>query len=486
MPFAQRKRKSKKLVDADEGEEKVSRRTSVDNVLGAKVKRGDEQVFNGDEFDGMGRESFDVVLGARTPVKAKIPPLGGADSSDEEVENFDDKNGKEVVGSSKSGKKGSKKPLPQASPRAKAASSITTFKREEAKDDDDEFDYAFEGKPREGKTHKREFKAKRAPASVFMNRDEPAVAIMEEEEEDEEEEQNEEQRNQRQKSIEMTAEQWAAIITIQNEDEVKEMENITFAETLIYEEALEGIMPNLDPKYEVPDYEPSCCLSYQSWFTNFFSQPEFVKKQKACILYVSEKEFEDDNTLHESILASIYCAIFGEDAINVKRFGKHWEEIGFQGSNPATDLRDTGMWGLVQILFFVENCFNVTQMIFDYSQDPEYGFPFCAIALNLCDMGLDLLKESCFDEPAIDVGSLQIAFNMWYCGAMGTFFQTWKESKATMEDSGTVMDILRKQLLGKSTIRRVMVEGSVLSESYLPKDEGEEDGDEFTGEFSSI
>ena len=119
MPFAQRKRKSKKLVDADEGEEKVSRRTSVDNVLGAKVKRGDEQVFNGDEIDGMGRESFDVVLGATTPVKAKIPPLGGADSSDEEVERFDEKNGKEVVGSSKSGKKESKKALPQASPPPK-------------------------------------------------------------------------------------------------------------------------------------------------------------------------------------------------------------------------------------------------------------------------------------------------------------------------------------------------------------------------------
>ena len=141
--------------------------------------------------------------------------------------------------------------------------------------------------------------------------------------------------------------------------------------------------------------------------------------------------------------------------------------------------------GLIQILFFVEHCFNVTQAIFDYSQDPNYGFPFCVTALNISGIGLDLLKEKHFDEPAIDVGSVHKALNMWYCGAINVFFRTWKEGKSTMEDSGSMMDLLRKQLLGYDTIRRVMVEGSVLSESYIPKDD-EEKGDDEEVEFSQI
>ena len=144
------------------------------------------------------------------------------------------------------------------------------------------------------------------------------------------------------------------------------------------------------------------------------------------------------------------------------------------------------MLGLVQILFFVENCFNMTKVIFDYSQNAHYGFPFCAVALNISGLGLDLLKEGCFDEPAIDVGGLHTAFMMWYCGALNVFFRTWKDARCTMEEAGHVMDILRTQMLSKATIRRVMMEGSVVSESYIPKDDDEMEMEMEMGEGEEV
>jgi len=35
------------------------------------------------------------------------------------------------------------------------------------------------------------------------------------------------------------------------------------------------------------------------------------------------------------------------------RYGSHWERIGFQGNDPATDLRGVGLLGLLQPLFLV-------------------------------------------------------------------------------------------------------------------------------------
>jgi hypothetical protein len=35
----------------------------------------------------------------------------------------------------------------------------------------------------------------------------------------------------------------------------------------------------------------------------------------------------------------------------VPRFGQHWGRIGFQGDDPATDLRGVGMLGLLQLLY---------------------------------------------------------------------------------------------------------------------------------------
>lgn len=37
------------------------------------------------------------------------------------------------------------------------------------------------------------------------------------------------------------------------------------------------------------------------------------------------------------------------------RYGLHWEKIGFQGTDPATDLRGVGILGLCQLLFLVSN-----------------------------------------------------------------------------------------------------------------------------------
>jgi hypothetical protein len=40
--------------------------------------------------------------------------------------------------------------------------------------------------------------------------------------------------------------------------------------------------------------------------------------------------------------------------MNVPRRGGHWQDIGFQGDDPATDLRSVGMLGLLQMLAFLE------------------------------------------------------------------------------------------------------------------------------------
>jgi ELMO domain-containing protein len=36
------------------------------------------------------------------------------------------------------------------------------------------------------------------------------------------------------------------------------------------------------------------------------------------------------------------------------RYGSHWNKIGFQGRDPATDLRSTGVLSLLQWLLYIE------------------------------------------------------------------------------------------------------------------------------------
>lgn len=58
------------------------------------------------------------------------------------------------------------------------------------------------------------------------------------------------------------------------------------------------------------------------------------------------------NELPESdqlqILSQIYRNFLQEEVTD--RIGEHWQLIGFQGSDPATDLRGVGIFGLFLIL----------------------------------------------------------------------------------------------------------------------------------------
>lgn len=54
----------------------------------------------------------------------------------------------------------------------------------------------------------------------------------------------------------------------------------------------------------------------------------------------------------EEILLAIYKKLRGVKPPG--RYGQHWQEIGFQGNNPATDLRSVGILGALMALYFVE------------------------------------------------------------------------------------------------------------------------------------
>ena len=57
----------------------------------------------------------------------------------------------------------------------------------------------------------------------------------------------------------------------------------------------------------------------------------------------------DRSVLHERILMSVYRVITREETLP-PRFGPRWETVGFQGDDPATDLRGSGMLSLIQAL----------------------------------------------------------------------------------------------------------------------------------------
>ena len=80
------------------------------------------------------------------------------------------------------------------------------------------------------------------------------------------------------------------------------------------------------------------------------------------------------------------------------RYGAHWDEIGFQGTDPATDLRGMGVFGLLQLLYFCSNFNEEAKMVLATAQQPRCCFPFAGVSLNITKIVVESLREQCLNE----------------------------------------------------------------------------------------
>ncbi len=104
---------------------------------------------------------------------------------------------------------------------------------------------------------------------------------------------------------------------------------------------------------------------------------------------------------HEILIKTIYFRLTKKQA---KRTGAHWVDIGFQGTDPATDLRTNGMFGLLQMLYLVETYPKSVQLCWrhsNYSKEHpdeikrggmEYDFPLACKMLETTANVLTLLS----------------------------------------------------------------------------------------------
>lgn len=119
--------------------------------------------------------------------------------------------------------------------------------------------------------------------------------------------------------------------------------------------------------------------------------------------------YSDTNYIHWELLCSIYKHIIDTGRNVVPRFGSHWEKIGFQGEDPASDLRGVGIFGLCQLLFLVSNGLSsqMTSQLHELSNDKVQvkfnisfnlknifqHFPLAVVGLNFTQFILERVKS---------------------------------------------------------------------------------------------
>eukprot|EP00948_MAST-09A_sp_MAST-9A-sp1_P002482 g2482.t1 len=95
--------------------------------------------------------------------------------------------------------------------------------------------------------------------------------------------------------------------------------------------------------------------------------------------------------IHNRVMRTIWTHLTGKKTL-LGLTGSHWEDIGFQGTNPGTDLRACGCFALVQTLAFCEANSTLTKRMMLWNKGKN-EFPIMLVFINFSLSCLHLLSS---------------------------------------------------------------------------------------------
>lgn len=163
-------------------------------------------------------------------------------------------------------------------------------------------------------------------------------------------------------------------------------------------------------------------------------------EERDLVFAIAQCPVDNSQTVHMRVLQTIYKRLIGSK-LDCPRYGVHWETIGFQGTDPATDLRGTGFLGLMHSLYFVMDpeMLPLARDIYKLSQHPTQNFPFSVMSINMTRIALQVLREEALSKECNRRQQVVGVLNEFYVATYLHLYQLWKTQQKTIADSGFVL-----------------------------------------------
>ncbi|XP_076466277.1 uncharacterized protein LOC143297725 isoform X2 [Babylonia areolata] len=176
--------------------------------------------------------------------------------------------------------------------------------------------------------------------------------------------------------------------------------------------------------------------------SRLFGPPRLHKDLHAdreVVFCIAATAFNNGEEEHLQSLQTIYRLLTGS-RFSCARYGSHWEEIGFQGRDPSTDLRGTGMLGLVQLVNFLQEdaTSQLARDLYKLSLHPTQNFPFCVMCINISRITLQALRDGVLNRECNSQKKVMPVVNQFYAGTLLYLYRVWQKGK-TISDSGFVI-----------------------------------------------
>ena len=210
----------------------------------------------------------------------------------------------------------------------------------------------------------------------------------------------------------------------------KKLVEVTFSEMVAH---LQGPSLKHEKDRAKAEYGRSSLFSFGKLSKKL--QGERLMVQALTFCEVSEKD-----RLHLRLLQTLYCKLTGK-ALACRRFGSHWQEIGFTGVDPADDLHQVGLLGPIQLLAFLEmpSTAALCKEIFQYCHKDTHVIPFVLMAFEFSQVSLQALNSGVLDKLCNKRDQVFVVLNEFYFAALHYYYQQWRASQKSILQLGLLM-----------------------------------------------
>ena len=152
-----------------------------------------------------------------------------------------------------------------------------------------------------------------------------------------------------------------------------------------------------------------------------------LDEPRDIFMAMAKISLDTSDTIQDRLLKSIYMVLI--ETSHCARNGQHWVEIGFQRSDPVTDIRAAGILGLYQLLYFIETYTEKARIYLAHSQNPMYEFPFAIKMLEFTSLTLRVLRSGALNKFINQSGSFEDSANELYSACAWHFMTLYMKQQ---------------------------------------------------------
>ncbi|DBA02034.1 TPA: hypothetical protein N0F65_000281 [Lagenidium giganteum] len=185
---------------------------------------------------------------------------------------------------------------------------------------------------------------------------------------------------------------------------------------IAYEEALDFYLHDESFESQRDSIVPEDIPAASSCFS-CFGRPRLTfpgaMDERDRVFCCAATAYDPNSQIYYRMLQTIFRKLM-RSSRRVPSMGSHWEEIGFQGTDPSTDLRGCGVLSLLQMLYLVQNHSELALSFHSLSHHPVRHFPMACALINVTLQCVVALRSGTLYRECNKVSSIIKAINSLY------------------------------------------------------------------------